>query len=305
MNFTATSKVLIQGITEPLGSAYTPLMTNYGTRVVAGVSPGCGGQKIGGILVFDMVEQALAQIGPVDTTVLFVHPYQTLDAALEAIAAGIRHIIIITEGVPPLDMVHLLRKAEATETLIVGPTSPGIIVPGQVLLGTHPSEFYTPGPVGIISRSGTLTYEVALELTRCNLGQSISVGIGSDAIVGSSFSQWLQILDEDENTEVIVLIGEIGGDGEELAARYVSEAIDKPVVAYIAGQHAPRGKHLGHASAIIASQIATGIQDAVYVPDSSSVENKIAAMKRAQIPVADRPSQIPDLVRQVLVRKSA
>lgn len=296
MNFTQNSKVLVQGITEPLGSIYTPLMKAYGTNVVAGVSPGYGGQELEGTPVFDMVEQALSSVGPVDTTILFVRPYLALDAALEAIAAGVRQIILITEGMPPLDMVHLVRVAEATDTLIVGPNCPGIIVPGQVLLGTHPSELYMPGPVGLISRSGTLTFEVALELTRAGLGQSLGVGIGGDSIVGSSFPQWLQILDEDENTEVIVIVGEIGSDSEETAARYIAEVIDKPVVAYIAGRTVPKGKHMGHAGAIIAFQIAEG------GAEIGTAESKIAAFKRANIPVADRPSQIPALVKKALHR---
>lgn len=294
MNFTSDSKVLVQGIQEPLGAIYAPLMKAYGTQVVAGVSPGHGGQELHGIPVFDMVEQALPNIGNVDVTIIFVPPYLALDAALEAIAAGIRQLIIVTEGIPPLDMVNLARKAEVTETLVVGPNSPGIIVPGQVLLGTHPAEFYTPGSVGLISRSGTLTYEIALELTQAGLGQSIGVGIGGDAVVGSSFPQWLQILDEDENTEVIVLVGEIGGDSEEIAARYIKEAIDKPVVAYIAGRNAPKGRHMGHAGAIIAAQVTE------LGSDIGTAESKIDAFKRAKIPLAERPSQIPELVQKAL-----
>ena len=295
MNFTPDTKVLVQGIKDPLGMTYTPLMQAYGTRVVAGVSPGYGGQKLAEVPIFDMVEQALAEVGPVDTTILFVQPYLALDAALEAIAAGIRQIVIVTEGVPPLDMLHLVRKAEATETLVVGPNCPGIIVPEQkFLIGTHPAEFYTPGSIGLISRSGTLTYEVALELTRAGLGQSISVGIGGDSIVGSSFAQWLQSLDEDDHTDAIVLIGEIGGDSEEVAARYIAEAIDKPVIAYLAGRTVPRGKHMGHAGAIIASQVAE------LGTEIGTAESKIAAFERANIPLAERPSQIPTLVKAAL-----
>ncbi|MDX2098086.1 MAG: CoA-binding protein [Leptolyngbyaceae cyanobacterium bins.59] len=300
MNFTADSKVLIQGITEPLGATYTTLMKEYGTNIVAGVSPGHRGEQWCGVQVFDMVEQALEVIGPVTLSILFVSPYLVLDAALEAIEAGIRQLLLITEGVPPLDMVHLLRKAEVTETLVVGPNCPGIIVPGQVLLGTHPAEFYNPGAVGLISRSGTLTYEVAYELTAAGLGQSICVGIGSDAIPGSSFSQWLQILDEDEQTEAIVLVGEMGGDGEEAAARYIAEAIDKPVVAYIAGRTIPRDRDLGHAGAILASQLAGVTLDSAATNSFGSVESKIAALKRAKVPVADRPSQISKLVKKAL-----
>jgi len=294
MSFTSDHKVLVQGITGALGVLYAPLMKAYGTQVVAGVAPGHGGQRVADIPVFDLVEQALEAVGKVDTTVIFVEPYRVLDAALEAIAAEIRQIVLITEGVPPLDMVRLARKADGVETLIVGPDSPGIIVPGQVLLGTHPPEFYTPGSVGLLSRSGTLTYEVALQLTQAGLGQSIAVGIGGDRIVGSSFQQWLQILEEDDQTDVIVLVGEIGGDSEETAARYIAEAIDKPVIAYIAGRTAPKNQPMGHAGAIIASLVAG------WGTEIGTADSKIAAFKEAGIPVADRPSQISDLVKQAL-----
>jgi succinyl-CoA synthetase alpha subunit len=296
MNLTSDSKVLIQGIMEPLGSVYAPLMRDYGTQIVAGVSAGQGGTSAFEIPVYDMVEQALEQVGKVDISIIFASPYTALDVALEAIAAEIRQIIVITEGVPPLDTIRLIRKAEATETLIVGPNSPGIIVPGQILLGTHPPQFYTPGRVGIVSRSGTLTYEIAQELSHAGLGQSIAVSIGGDRILGSSFQQWLQILEEDEQTDVIVLVGEIGGDTEEVAAHYVAEVIDKPVVAYIAGQTAPRGQLMGHAGAIIASLAGMGA-------DIGTAESKLAAFKRAKIPVADRPSQIPDLVKKAIGKK--
>jgi succinyl-CoA synthetase alpha subunit len=284
----------VQGIAEPLGSTYVPLMKAYGTNIVAGVSPGCGGQVRHGIPVFDLVETAVALVGKIDTTVIFTPPYAALDAALEAIAADIHQIILVTDGIPPLDMVELLRHAEATETLVLGPNSPGIIVPGQTLLGIHPGEFYMPGPVGLLSRSGTLTYEIALELTQAGLGQSIGVSIGGDAIVGSTFAQWLQLLDEDENTEVIVLVGEIGGDSEEAAAHYIAEAIDKPVIAYVAGRTVPRGRRMGHAGAIIDAQITDlGI-------DLGTADSKIKAFQRAKIPVADRPSQISTMVKQLL-----
>ncbi|MDX2231242.1 MAG: CoA-binding protein [Leptolyngbyaceae cyanobacterium bins.349] len=294
MNFTPHNRVLIQGIAEPLGSIYTPLMQSYGTQIVGGVSPGFGGKVFHGIPIFDLVEMALMTLGEIDTTIIFTPPYAALDAALEAIAAGIRQIILITEGIPPLDLVSLLRKAEATETLIVGPNSPGIIVPGQVLLGIHPTEFYLPGSVGLISRSGTLTYEIARELTLAGLGQSMGICIGGDTIVGSSFPQWLEILDEDDNTEVIVLVGEIGGDSEEAAAHYIAEAIDKPVIAYVAGHTAPRGRRIGHAGAIIESQISE------LGSEIGTAHSKINAFERAKIPVANYPSQIPTLVKKAL-----
>ena len=294
MNFLPTHRVLIQGITEPLGSIYTPLMQAYGTNIVGGVSPGYGGKVFHGIPIFDLVEMAVLTIGEVDTTIIFTPPYAALDAALEAIAAGIHQIILIPEGIPPLDLVNLLRKAEATETLIVGPNSPGIIVPGQVSLGIHPCEFYTPGSIGIISRSGTLTYEIARELTLAGLGQSMSVCLGGDTIIGSSFPQWLEILDEDDHTEVIVLVGEIGGDSEEAAAHYIAEAIDKPVIAYVAGHAAPKGRRIGHAGAIIASQISE------LGGEVGTATTKINAFERAKIPVAYYPSQIPTLVKKAL-----
>jgi succinyl-CoA synthetase alpha subunit len=269
-------------------------MQAYGTNIVAGVSPGFGGTVFHGIPIFDLIEMALHAVEAIDTTIIFTSPYAALDAALEAIAAGIRQIVLITEGMPPLDMVSLLRKAEATETLVIGPNSPGLIVPGQILLGIHPVEFYTPGSVGLISRSGTLTYEIARELTLAGLGQSMGVCIGGDTIVGSSFPQWLEILDEDENTEVIVLVGEIGGDSEEAAAHYIAEAIDKPVIAYIAGHTAPKGRRIGHAGAIIASQISE------LSSEIGTAHSKITAFERAKIPVAHYPSQIPTLVKKAL-----
>jgi succinyl-CoA synthetase alpha subunit len=294
MNFTSDSKVLIQGITEPLGTVYAPLMQDYGTQVVAGVSPGHAGKFLDGIPVYDMVEQAVAAVGIVDVTVIFVPPYEVLDAALEAIAAGIHQLILITEGVPPLDMVHLLRKAEAAETLVVGPSCPGVIVPGKILLGTHPAALYQPGTVGLVSRSGSLTYEVAHGLTCAGLGQSIVVSIGGDRVPGSSFQQWLQILEEDDGTEAIVLVGEIGGDSEETAAQYITEQIDKPVIAYIAGRTTPKGQVIGHAGAIIAARMA-GMGAAI-----GTAESKMAAFKQANIAVANSPWQIPLLVKQAM-----
>ncbi|CEJ47536.1 succinate--CoA ligase subunit alpha [Umezakia ovalisporum] len=290
MNLTPHSKVLIQGFSEFITATHIAQMKAYGTNLVAGVNPGCGGQQLYNLPIFDLVQEVVARFGAIDTTIICVHPYQVLDAALEAIASDISQIIIISGGVPPLDMVKLLRKTEAVETLIVGPNSPGIIVPGKILLGTQPSELYKPGRVGIVSRSSTLTYEVAWELTKAGLGQSISVSIGSDAIVGSSFLQWLQILDEDETTEAIVLVGQPGGDSEEAAARYITEAIDKPVIAYIAGRHAPTAKNWRQ-SGTLATVIGRP-------PNFGTAQSKLAAFQEAKVPVAERPSLIPPLVKQ-------
>lgn len=292
MNLTPNSKVLIQGFNEFISATHIAQMKAYGTNLLAGVNPGYGGQEVYDLPMFDLVEEVVDTFGLIDTTIICVHSYQVLDAALEAIASGIPQIIIISPGVPPLDMVKLVRKAEATETLIVGPNSPGIIVPGKILLGTQPAEFYTPGSVGIVSRSTTLTYEVARELTIAGVGQSISVSIGSDAVVGSSFIQWLQIFDEDDSTQAIVLVGQPGGSSEETAARYIREAIDKPVVAYIAGTQVPQAKYWRQTATLAA---ATGRD-----PDFGTAKNKLAALGRSEIPVAKRPSQIPEMVKNFL-----
>ncbi|AFZ23750.1 succinyl-CoA synthetase, alpha subunit [Cylindrospermum stagnale PCC 7417] len=292
MNLTPDSKVLIQGFSEFISETHVAQMKAYGTNLIAGVNPGCGGQLLYDLPIFDLVEEVVAQFGAIDTTIICVHPYQVLDAALEAIASNIRQIIIISGGVPPLDMVQLLRKAEACETIVVGPNSPGIIVPGKILLGTHPSELYTPGHVGIVSRSSTLTYEIAWELTKAGMGQSISASIGSDAIIGSSFLQWLQILDEDEATQAIVLVGQPGGGSEEAAAQYITETIDKPVIAYIAGRHAPPAKHWRQTGTL-----------ATFVgrdPSYGTAQSKLAAFQTAQVSVAERPSEIPELLKKVL-----
>lgn len=292
MNLTPDSKVIIQGFSEFISPTHIFQMKAYGTNIVAGVDPGCVESKLYDLPLFDLVEQVVDKHGTIDTTIICVHPYQVLDAALEAMGCDIRQIIIISPGVPPLDMVSLFRRAEAEETIIVGPNSPGIIVPGTILLGTHPSEFYIPGQVGIVSRSTTLTYEIAWELTQVGLGQSISVSIGSDGVVGSSFIQWLQILDEDENTQAIVLVGQPGGGREEAAASYISEMIDKPVIAYIAGVNAPPTKHwqqTGTLAAVIGRD-----------PEFGTAKSKLEAFKEAKIPVAERPSQVAELVKKTL-----
>jgi succinyl-CoA synthetase alpha subunit len=298
MHLTPNGSVLIQGINTSQSSVQaTQNMKAYGTNIVACVSPGRGKQELDGIAVFDLVEQAIDAVGSIETSVIFLPPYQVLDAALEAIDAGIRQLVILTEGMPPLDMVRLVQKAEMTDTLVVGPNSPGIIIPDQLLLGTYPRECYQPGSVGLISRSSTLNYEIALQLTQEGLGQSISVSIGSDLIVGSSLIQWLQILDEDEQTEVIVLIGAVGGSNEEEAALYITEAIDKPVVAYIAGLQVPQAQLMGHTNSILTTRIVSQ-----NLP-SGTADSKISAFKNAKIPLANCPSEIPSLVKKVMKKK--
>lgn len=292
MNLTTDSKVLIQGFCEFISANHIAQMKAYGTNLIAGIDPGNGGEEKNNLPIFDLVEEVTAKFGQIDTTIICVNPYQVLDAALEAIASNISQIIILSAGVPPLDMVTLLRKTETREILVVGPNSPGIIVPGKILLGTQPSEFYTPGCVGIVSRSSTLTYEVAWELTKAGFGQSISVSIGSDIIVGSSFQQWLQILDEDETTEAIVLVGQPGGEGEEIAAQYIAETIDKPVIAYIAGRHESANKYwyqTRNAATVVKRD-----------PNFGTTQNKLAAFQSVEVPVAEYPAQIPQLLKKVM-----
>ncbi|MBD0347057.1 MAG: CoA-binding protein [Coleofasciculus sp. Co-bin14] len=298
MNLTPDSKVLVQGITQPLGSYHTGRMKAYGTNVVAGVNAGQGGQTLHGIPVFDLVEQAHNQLGPFDATVIFVESYWALDAALEAIETGIPQIILVTGGIPPLDMVRLLRKAQATNTLILGPSSSGIIVPGKVLLGTVETEFHQPGPVGLISRAGSLTYEVALALTQAKLGQSVGVNLGTDGIIGSSFRPWLQILANDDSTEAIVLIDQTGGGSEDETAEYIANMIDKPVIAYVAGRYTPVDKQVSNTGAIIAAQLSGPVTKA------TTAQHKVAAFKQVKVPVAERPSQIPELVRKALKKSN-
>jgi len=294
MKFTPDMKILVQGITQPIGSYYAARMKAYGTNLVAGVSAGQGGQTLHGIPVFDLVEEALSEVGYCDATIIFAESYSALDAALEAIDAGLSPIILVTGGIPPLDMIHLLAKAKASETLIVGPSSSGIIVPGKLLLGTQECEFYQPGTIGVISRVSTLTYEVALALTQAKLGQSIAVNLGSEAIIASSFRQWLEILAQDKRTEAIVLLDQTGGDSEDETAEFIAQAIEKPVIAYVAGQYTPEDKQVGDTSAIIAAQLSGPIAN------TTTAQHKVAAFKQTNIPVAEYPSQIPDLVKKAL-----
>ncbi|MGF1493121.1 MAG: CoA-binding protein [Microcoleaceae cyanobacterium] len=299
MNLTPKSKVLIQGITTSCSAIHAAqLMQQYGTQIVAFANPGHGGQAAHGIPMFDLVEQAQARFGTIDISIIFSHPYRILDAALEAIAAGIRQLIVTTQGMPPLDMVKLIRVAETTETLILGPNCSGVIVPGKLLLGTHPPDLYLPGHVGILGCSSTLTYEIALKLSQAEMGQSISVNIGSDLIVGSSLMQWLQILDEDDQTEVIVLAVEAEDrEGEEVAS-YIAETIDKPVVVYIAGQLVSQTQMSYPSSHVVTAKIIA------MMMSSGANQNQLSLYKDAGIPVAQNLNQIPGLVKE-FVKKVA
>ena len=297
MNWTPESKVVVQGITQPLGSYYAARMKAYGTNIVAGISAGQSGQQIDDIPVFDLVEEAIERVGEVETTLIFVEPDRVLDAALEAIAAGIRQIILISSGIPPLDMVRLLKKAQATNTLILGAGSAGIIIPEKIWLGTIEPQFYTPGNVALISPSDSLSYEVALALNQAGLGQSIAVTLGTERIIGSNFEQWLQILEQDEATEVIVPIEQPNGNISPAFANYIASNITKPVIVYIAGLQVPVERNFTDALSIITTQVAYS------VPATNQDQQTIAALNKAKVNLAKYPAQIPELIKNLLKKE--
>lgn len=246
------TKVIVQGITGRDGQFHARLMSRYGTRVVGGVSPGKGGESVYEIPVFNSVEEAVQSTGA-NASVIFVPAPYAADAILEASYAGVELVVAITEGVPVLDMIRIMPVLKQNGTKLIGPNCPGLITPEEALIGILPGKIFQKGNIGLISRSGTLTYEVVNLLTTEGLGQSTVVGIGGDPVAGLYYIDLLRMFENDPETEAIVLIGEIGGDAEEQAARYIAEHVSKPVVAFIAGQTAPPGKRMGHAGAIISS----------------------------------------------------
>jgi len=280
------TKVIVQGITGRDGAFHTSKMKDYGTNIVGGISPGKGGSDVGGIPVFNTVEEAVKATGA-DTSVIFVPAPFAADAILEASFAGVDLVICITEGVPVQDMIKVTPILKQNGTKLIGANCPGLITPGECLIGILPSMIFTPGNIGFISRSGTLTYEVVNMLTEAGLGQTTCVGIGGDPVSGLYFKDLLEMFENDPATEAVVLIGEIGGDAEELAAKYIKDHMKKPVVAFIAGQSAPPGKRMGHAGAIISS-------------GSGTAEEKIKAFAAAGVPVDKEPGEIPGLVKQKL-----
>ena len=280
------TKLVVQGITGRDGGFHAGKMKAYGTNVVAGVSPGKGGQQVDGIPVFNTVSEAVLATGA-NTSIIFVPASVAADSILEASEAGIELVIAITEGIPTLDMVRVMPYLKKNGTKIIGPNCPGLITPDEALVGILPGNIFKKGNVGLMSRSGTLTYEMVNQLTTSGLGQSTCVGIGGDPVAGLYYQELLQLFQDDPETEAIVLIGEIGGDAEERAAEFIKNHVTKPVVAFIAGQSAPPGKRMGHAGAIISS-------------GSGSAAEKIAAFEAIGVPVARKPQDIPLLVKRQL-----
>lgn len=280
------TRVIVQGITGRDGSFHAAKMKSYGTNIVAGTSPGKSGEQIDGIPVFNTVRDAVRETGA-NTSVIFVPAPFAKDAMMEAADAGIKLIVAITEGVPTLDVVAAYHFIKQKGAQLIGPNCPGLISPGKSLVGIMPSMIFQQGGTGVISRSGTLTYEVVYNLTQKGIGQSTAVGVGGDPIVGLYFIDLLEMFEKDSRTDSIVLIGEIGGDAEERAAAYIKDHVSKPVAVFIAGQQAPPGKQMGHAGAIISS-------------GSGTAAEKIAAFEAAGVPVAKEPSQIPELLKQRL-----
>jgi succinyl-CoA synthetase alpha subunit len=284
----SSTRLIVQGITGREGSFHTKKMLEYGTNIVAGVTPGKGGQSVEGIPVYNSVEEAVKE-HQANAAILFVPPQRTLDAILEQIAAGIKLIITIAEGVPVKDMRTLYHINRAMKDLvIVGPNSFGVISPGKAKAGFMDDRIYCEGSVGLMSRSATNSYEAVNEMTNNNIGQSTCVGVGGDVIPGTSFVTLLPMFERDEQTKAIVMIGEIGGTDEETAADYIKHNISKPVIAYIAGRHAPKGKVMGHAGAIVGAN------------GTGSAESKINILTDAGVRIAESPAQIVELLQQVL-----
>jgi succinyl-CoA synthetase alpha subunit len=280
-----TTRVIVQGITGREGLYHTQRMIQTGTNIVGGVTPGKGGQTVEGVPVFDTVFQAKAATDA-NATCIFVPPPGAADAIMEAASAGIRLIVCITEGIPVIDMTRAMLVVHEHGATLIGPNCPGLCTPGQGKIGIIPYQIFTPGPVGFISRSGTLTYEVVSLLTEAGLGQSTCIGIGGDPIIGSTFSDYLKLFEQDPQTKVIVMCGEIGGSDEEDAAEVI-KSMSKPVVAFVSGRTAPAGKRMGHAGAIISGNTGTA-------------QGKVAALQAAKVPVADTIFDIPELVKKVL-----
>ncbi len=274
------TKVLVQGITGRDGSFHAQSMQAYGSQVVGGVTPGKGGQKVGNLPVFNTVAEAIAETGA-NCSVVFVPARFAASAVREAADAGIALVVCITEGLPVLNMTDLSAELKDKSVRLIGPNCPGVITPGQCKVGIMPGHIHKPGGVGVISRSGTLTYEVVYSLTESGMGQSTCIGVGGDPIIGTGYLDLLAMFEQDDQTDAIVLIGEIGGEAEEQAAEYIKTSVSKKVVAFISGRTAPPGKRMGHAGAIISG-------------GKGGAEAKVEALSEAGVVVVDRPDQIPE-----------
>ena len=284
------TRAIVQGITGTQGNFHTKLMLEYGTKIVAGTTPGKGGTQVNGIPVYDTVEEAQAKYSA-NASIIFVPAPFATDAAYEAMESGIKTVVIITEHIPIKDAITLMTYAKQANATIIGPNTPGIITPGACKLGIMPSHIFKSGGVGMVSRSGTLTYEIAAGLTRKQLGQSTCLGLGGDPITGLNFMDALKLFEKDSQTKAVVLIGEIGGNLEELAADYITaKKYPKPIVAFIAGRSAPQGKRMGHAGAIVMGKAGTA-------------ESKMEAFKKAGVKVAEKPNDVAEILTKLVSQK--
>jgi len=280
------TRVVVQGITGYQGEFHARRMLEFGTRVVAGTSPGKGGQRVADVPVFDTVAEAVAQTGAT-ASCIFVPARGARDAALEAIASRLDPVVVITEHVPVHDAIRVVAAARAAGVRVIGPNGPGLTSPGRCKIGIMPNHLFTQGGVGLVSRSGTLTYEIVAGLTHAGLGQSTAVGLGGDPVVGLSFTEAIRLFNDDPETTAIVLVGEIGGSAEEEAARFIKASVRKPVAGYIAGRTAPPGKRMGHAGAVISGTEGTA-------------QAKIAALEAAGVRMVELPGQVPEVLRSLL-----
>ena len=281
------TRVIVQGITGGEGKFHAEQMLEYGTNVVAGAVPGKGGQTVHDVPVYDTVDRAVRE-EDADASVIFVPPAFAADAIFEALDTDLDLAVAITEGIPTQDMARVRKRLSETDTRLIGPNCPGIITPGETKLGILPGDIFTPGDVGLVSRSGTLTYQVVDNLTSRDIGQTTAVGIGGDPIIGSDFVDALSAFDADPATKAIVMCGEIGGEDEEEAAAYIDAHVDTPVVGFIAGRTAPPGKRMGHAGAIVSGS------------GTGTAQSKIDALNDAGVPVADTPDGVADEIESLL-----